>query len=256
MTILAIANQKGGVGKTTSAINLGAALGALEHRVLLVDCDPQGNASRGLGQTAKPPHLYHVLSGQAATADAIRRTGFPNLDLLPTDRDLVGVEVEFVGLDGWEHRLRDALGQVADSYQTILVDCPPSLGHLTVMALVAADSLLVPLQAEYFALEGISELMTSVRRIQSGLNPQLTIAGILLTMYDERTNLSRDVADELRRHFPGRVFDTAVPRSIRLAEAPSHGLPILQYDIKSKGAEAYLAAAQELLRRNPREKTA
>jgi chromosome partitioning protein len=249
MTVLAIANQKGGVGKTTTAINLGAALGALEHRVLLVDCDPQGNASRGLGLTATVPHLYHVLSGHASPEEAVRRSGFPNLDLLPTDRDLVGVEVEFVGLPGWESRLRQALLPLRSSYQTILLDCPPSLGHLTVMALAAADSVLVPLQAEYFALEGISELMTSVRRVQSGINRELTISGILLTMYDDRTNLSKDVAEELKRHFSDRVLETVIPRNIRLAEAPSHGLPILQYDIKSRGALAYLALAQELLRR-------
>lgn len=249
MRVLAVANQKGGVGKTTTAINLGAALGALEHGVLLVDCDPQGNASRGLGATATVPNLYHALSGQVAAETAIRRSGFPNLDLLPADRDLVGVEVEFVGLDGWEQRLRETLAPLRERYQTILLDCPPSLGHLTVMALVAADGVLVPLQAEYFALEGVSELMNSVRRVQSGLNRKLEISGILLTMYDERTNLSKDVAEELRRHFPERVLQTVIPRNIRLAEAPSHGLPILQYDIKSRGAEAYLALARELLRR-------
>jgi chromosome partitioning protein len=249
MSVLAIANQKGGVGKTTTAINLGAALAALERRVLLVDCDPQGNATRGLGHAVTPPHLYQVLAGQAPIAAAIRPAGFPHLDLLPANRDLVGVEVEFVGLDGWQLRLRDALAPVISSYDTILLDCPPSLGHLTVLALAAADSVLVPLQAEYFALEGISELVSTVRRVQSGLNPRLAISGILLTMFDDRTNLSRDVAQELRRHFPAQVFETIVPRNVRLAEAPSHGLPILQYDIKSRGAEAYLALARELLRR-------
>ncbi len=248
-TILAIANQKGGVGKTTTAINLGAGLGALERRVLLVDCDPQGNASRGLGLQASPPHLYHALTGEAPLADAIRPSGFPNLDVAPSQRDLVGVEVEFVGQPGWERRLESVLGQVADRYDTILLDCPPSLGHLTVNALTAADGVLVPLQCEYFALEGVSELMSTVRRVQGGLNPRLGIAGILLTMYDDRTNLSRDVADEIRRHFAGKVFETVVPRNIRLAEAPSHGLPIFQYDIKSRGAEAYLALAREVLRR-------
>ena len=249
MSVLAIVNQKGGVGKTTTAINLGAALAALERRILLVDCDPQGNATRGLGQVAGEPHLYHVLAGEAAAADAVRPTGFPHLDLLPANRDLVGVEVEFVGLESWELRLRGALEPLLSSYDTILLDCPPSLGHLTVLALAAADSVLVPLQAEYFALEGVSELVSTVRRVQSGLNTRLEISGILLTMFDDRTNLSRDVAQELRRHFPSQVFETIVPRNVRLAEAPSHGLSILQYDIKSRGAEAYLALAREFLRR-------
>ena len=247
--IIAIANQKGGVGKTTTAINLGAGLGALERRVLLVDCDPQGNATRGLGTKSVPPHLYHVLVGETPIEEAVRPTGFPNLDLLPSQRDLVGVEVEFVGQEGWEARLGGILSGVADRYDTILLDCPPSLGHLTVGALTAADAVLVPLQCEYFALEGISELMSTVRRIQGGLNPRLAIAGILLTMYDDRTNLSKDVAEEIRAHFAGKVYETIVPRNIRLAEAPSHGLPIFQYDIKSRGAEAYLALAREFLRR-------
>lgn len=247
--ILAIANQKGGVGKTTTAINLGAGLGALERRVLLVDCDPQGNATRGLGATAEVPHLYQVLSGETALEETIRPSGFPNLDLVPAQRDLVGVEVEFVGESGWEKRLKGVLAKVQSRYDTILLDCPPSLGHLTVSALTAADGVLVPLQCEYFALEGISELMATVKRIQAGLNPRLVVAGILLTMYDDRTNLSKDVAEEIRSHFAGKVYDTVVPRNIRLAEAPSHGLPIFQYDIKSRGAEAYLALARELLRR-------
>jgi chromosome partitioning protein len=248
-TILAVANQKGGVGKTTTAINLGAGLGALERRVLLVDCDPQGNATRGLGAKAAIPHLYHALTGEADIAATIRPSGFPNLDLVPSQRDLVGIEVELVGEAGWEGRLKGLLDQLSGRYDTILIDCPPSLGHLTVNALTAADGVIVPLQCEYFALEGISELMSTVQRIQGGLNRKLSIAGILLTMYDDRTNLSRDVADEARRHFGSKVFDTVVPRNIRLAEAPSHGLPIFQYDIKSRGADAYLALAREYLRR-------
>jgi chromosome partitioning protein len=248
-TILAIVNQKGGVGKTTTAINLGAGLGALERRVLLVDCDPQGNATRGLGAKAEPPHLYHALTGEADLAATIRTSGFPNLDLVPAQRDLVGVEVEFVGEPAWEERLKILLRQLDGRYDTILLDCPPSLGHLTVSALTAADGVLVPLQCEYFALEGISELISTVERVQGGLNRRLAIAGILLTMYDDRTNLSRDVAEEIRRHFGAKVFETIVPRNIRLAEAPSHGLPIFQYDIKSRGAEAYLALAREYLRR-------
>ncbi|HEY3571044.1 MAG TPA: ParA family protein [Thermoanaerobaculia bacterium] len=247
--ILAIANQKGGVGKTTTAINIGAGLGALERRVLLVDCDPQGNATRGLGAKAEPPHLYHALVGEVPISAAIRPSGFPNLDLVPSQRDLVGIEVELVGEAGWEQRLKKVLAEVASQYDTILLDCPPSLGHLTVNALVAADGVLVPLQCEYFALEGISELQSTIQRIQRSLNPRLQIAGILLTMYDDRTNLSKDVAQEIRSHFAGKVYETVVPRNIRLAEAPSHGLPIFQYDIKSRGAEAYLAVAREIIRR-------
>jgi chromosome partitioning protein len=247
--IFAIANQKGGVGKTTTAINLGAGLGALERRVLLVDSDPQGNATRGLGVAVPTFHLYHALSGEGPISQAIVASGFPNLDLVPSQRDLVGVEVEFVGESGWEGRLKEALSHVVDRYDTILVDCPPSLGHLTVNALTAAQGVLVPLQCEYFALDGVSELLATVERIRGSLNADLVIAGILLTMYDDRTNLSRDVAEEIRRHFSDKVYDTIVPRNVRLAEAPSHGLPIFQYDIKSRGAEAYLALAREFLRR-------
>lgn len=247
--ILAIANQKGGVGKTTTAINFGAALGALEKRVLLVDSDPQGNASRGVGSNAAAPHLYHALIGETPLDQVIRPSSFPNLDLAPSQRDLVGLEVELVGEPGWEHRLRQILDGVSDRYDLILIDCPPSLGHLTVMALSAADGLIVPLQCEYFALEGISELVATVERVRDSLNPSLDIAGIVLTMFDDRMNLSRDVADEVRRHFAEKVFETVVPRNVRLAEAPSHGMPIFQYDIKSRGADAYLALAREFLRR-------
>ena len=246
-SILAIANQKGGVGKTTTAINLGAALAALERRVLLVDCDPQGNATRGLGRPATPPHLYHVLSGGVPAVEAVRPSGFPHLDLLPADRDLVGVEVEFSTFDGWEGRLRDALAPLAGAYDLVLLDCPPSLGHLTVTALVAASAVLVPLQCEYFALEGIRELLATVDRVRAGLNPRLEIGGILLTMYDDRINLAQDVAGEARRVFGAKVFRTVVPRNVRLAEAPSHGVPVLQYDIKCRGAEAYLELAREML---------
>jgi chromosome partitioning protein len=233
--IIALANQKGGVGKTTTAINLGAALGALEQQVLVVDCDPQGNASRGLGCKATSPHLYHVLSGESGAAAAVRRTGFPGLSLLPADRELVGMEVELVGQDGWEHRLRVALAPLRRDYDIVLLDCPPSLGHLTVNALAAADQVLVPLQCEYYALEGISELIATIRRIQGRIHPALELGGILLTMYDDRTNLSRDVVAEAREHFQGIVYETVIPRNVRLAEAPSHGVPILAYDIKSRG---------------------
>jgi len=250
MTItVALANQKGGVGKTTTAVNLAAALGVLEKRVLLVDCDPQGNATRGLGVQASPPHLYQVLFGECAAAQAVRDTDFAGLSLLPADRELVGAEVEFVGMEGWEQQLGRALRDLKEKFDVVLLDCPPSLGHLTVNALTAADQILVPLQCEYYALEGISDLVATVRRVQARLNPRLGLGGILLTMYDERTNLSQDVALEARGHFGDKVFQTVVPRNVRLAEAPSHGLPILQYDIKSRGAEAYLAVAREFLQR-------
>jgi chromosome partitioning protein len=247
--IFAVANQKGGVGKTTTAINLAAALAALEQRVLLVDCDPQGNTTRGLGREAAPPNLHHVLTGQAAASDAVRASGFPHLDLLPADRELVGIEVEFAALENWEPRLRAALAPIVASYDFVLLDTPPSLGHLTVLALVAADGVLVPMQCEYFALEGISELVATVRRVAATLRPGLAVAGIVLTMYDDRMNLTRDVEAEIRAHFPEATLRTVVPRNVRLAEAPSHGVPILQYDIKSRGAEAYLALARELLAR-------
>lgn len=249
-TIVAVANQKGGVAKTTTSINLSASLGALEKQVLLVDCDPQGNATRGLGLTASTPHLYHLLSDECEAKDAIVGTEFAGLSVLPSDRELVGIEVEFVQLEGWEHRLGQALRSIEEDFDYIFLDCPPSLGHLTVNALTAADQIIVPLQTEYFALEGISELVATIRRVQSRLNTDLAIGGILLTMVDDRTNLSQDVASEVKQHFGDKVFEAAIPRNIRLAEAPSHGLPILQYDIKSRGADAYLAVAREFLRMN------
>jgi len=248
VSIIAVANQKGGVGKTTTAVSLDAALGALERRVLLVDCDPQGNASAAIGIGADAPNLYHAMAGQCDLQTVIRHTEFPGLDIVPSNRDLVGLEVELVGLEDWELRLRGLLEPVS-GYDAVLLDCPPSLGHLTVNALAAADGVLVPMQCEYLALEGIAEIMGTIERVRESLNSRLVVAGILLTMYDERTRLSREVRAEIRRHFPDQLFATIVPRNIRLAEAPSHGLPVLQYDITSRGAQAYLAVAREFLRK-------
>ena len=246
MSTVAIVNQKGGVGKTTTAINLGAALGALESRVLLIDCDPQANASRGLGSDQSPPLLYDALVGNCRLTEAVRPSGFPGLDLLPSDRNLVGMEVELAGTEGWESRLRAQLVDL-DSYGTILLDCPPSLGHLTINALVAADRVLVPMQCEYFALEGVSELMKVIEKVRQALNPDLKITGIVLTMYDERTNLSQQVRAELVAHFPGLLFESIIPRNIRLGEAPSFGKPMILYDLRCRGSIAYLELAKEIL---------
>ncbi len=250
--VLAVANQKGGVGKTTSAINLAAAFGAMERRVLLVDCDPQGNASRGVGWSGRRPTLFEVLAGEAKAADVVVATDFPYLDLLPANRDLVGAEFGLEQEANWFRRLTSSLGSLDSAYERILVDCPPALGRLTLNALYAADAVLVPLQCEYFALEGISELVSTVERVRELGRPDLGFAGVVLTMYDERTNLCRDVASEVRRHFGSIVCDTIIPRNVRLAEAPSHGMPVLQYDITSKGSQAYLSLAHELAIRRPR----
>lgn len=247
--ILAITNQKGGVGKTTTTINVAAALAANDLRVLVIDSDPQGNATTGMGAAKDPdrPSLYQVLLGKAEVSDAILHTGFEGLDLVPGDKNLVGANLELVDTPRREFRLHDKLEAARSQYDFILIDCPPALDLLTLNALIAADSVLVPIQCEFFALEGISELMDTIQRLRESFEHSLEIEGILLTMYDDRTNLTRQVANDLRDFFREKVFETVIPRSIRLAEAPSHGQTILAYDVRSRGAESYIRLAKEIL---------
>lgn len=247
--IIAITNQKGGVGKTTTTINLGASLAANDLRILIIDSDPQGNATTGLGvsKLTDRPTLYQVLLGEADTESAIVHTEFEGLDIVPSDKNLVAANLELVDVLNRESRLREKLEPIRSRYHYILIDCPPALDLLTLNALVAADSVLIPIQCEFFALEGISQLLDTIERVRSSFGTSLKLEGVLLTMYDDRTNLTRQVERDLRTFFENTVFQTVIPRSIRLAEAPSFGKPILLYDVRSRGAESYIQLAKEVI---------
>ena len=246
---IVIANQKGGVGKTTTAVNLTASLHAAGKSVLLCDFDPQANATSGVDKNAVSPNIYDILIDGADVERGVVQT--PWGDVLPSNKELAGAGVEMIGMDRREYLLREALDKLSDRYDYILIDCPPSLELLTLNGLCAADSVLIPVQCEYYALEGLSDLLSTVRIVKKKLNPSITIEGVLLTMYDGRTNLSIQVAEEVKHHFPGQVYATVIPRNVRLSEAPSHGKPALAYDKFSRGAEAYQKLAEEILEQNP-----
>ncbi|PYQ52163.1 MAG: hypothetical protein DMF59_05745 [Acidobacteria bacterium] len=248
--VVALANQKGGVGKTTTAINLGASLAACERKVLLIDLDPQANATSGIGLPKnEPDSMYAVLLDGMSLRSVVRSTELPTLSLAPSSVDLVGAELELGGAEEREFRLKRTISDVIGAYDYVLIDSPPSLGLLTINGLTAADSVLVPMQCEYFAMEGVSQLLNTIERVRDSLNPSLEIEGIVLTMYDDRMNLARQVAEEVRNHFGDKVYRTVIPRNVRLGEAPSFGKPIILYDIRSRGSEAYVSLAKEFIQR-------